>query len=433
MKQSALRYPLSLLALFLLTLFMAITIVIVLLFQLQPVGTALASQPLAQPGQVITHTYYLPLIASSPSLGAYRMGYAATQNSPSVYTDIEAIDAGWYTNWGTALQPIRPGNIEYVQMVRVHQKLSCGEWFKWNREVCPYAQPLDYVFKPGMAQIKAIAQANPGAIWLIGNEMDRVDFSCGEGCSDGQDEMVPETYAYAFHDIAQLIRSVDPSARIAVGGLIQPTPLRLQWLTIAWDTYQSVYSETMPVDIWNIHNFILQEDKFSYGAAVPPGLPNDPTKGEYIGQDYTHTDKVIFDQQIRAMRQWMKDRGQQQKPLVVTEYGVLYSHRVVNGNETIDFGNADTVHNFMLWTFDYFLDTKDCTLGLQADECRLVQRWLWFSLDHAYTDSSGKVQGYFNVHTSLYDSATRKIFPAGEKFRDYVLEKFEELSIVWVD
>ena len=340
-------------------------------------GTAQASQPLAQPGQAITHTYYLPLIASSPSLGAYRMGYAATQNSPAVYTDIEAINAGWYTIGG------RRCNL-YVPAI-----LNMYRWFEFIRSFlvanglngiarCAMPNRLTMSFKPGTAEIKAIAQANPGAIWLIGNEMDRVDFSCGEGCSDGQDEMVPETYAYAFHDIAQLIRSVDPSARVAVGGLIQPTPLRLQWLTIAWDTYQSVYSETMPVDIWNIHNFILQEDKFSYGAAVPPGLPNDPTKGEYIGQDYTHTDHVVFDQQIRAMRQWMKDRGQQEKPLVVTEYGVLYSHRVVKGNETIDFGNADTVHNFMLWTFDYFLDTKDCTLSLPADECRLVQRWRGF-------------------------------------------------------
>ncbi|MFN8442297.1 MAG: hypothetical protein U0175_16055 [Caldilineaceae bacterium] len=376
---------------------------------------------------------FFPLLLNQQSSTAYRIGYGNAVNDPSAYPEVDTLRAGWFTNWRTSIQPIRPGNAEYVQMIRVHQKLACGTWFAWNREACPYATPNDYVFRPDAATIQRAAQANPGAIWLIGNEMDRVDFFCGDGCSDGQDEMIPETYARAYHDLYQIVKSADPSARVAIGGLIQPTPLRLEWLSIAWDTYRTQYNSDMPVDILNIHNFILQEDKFSYGAAVPPGLPGDPTKGAYINDDFSHIDHVVFDQQIRAMRQWMKDRNLQQKPLVITEYGVLYSHTVTQGNRTLNFNDPTLVHDFMLWTFDYYLTTKDCNLGFSADDCRLVQRWLWFSLDHAYTDSTGNLRGYFNPHTSLFNSSTKAIFPAGELFRNYVEQKFEELSQRWVN
>jgi hypothetical protein len=124
---------------------------------------------------------------------------------------------------------------------------------------------------------------------------------------------------------------------------------------------------------------------------------------------------VTFDQQIRAMRQWMKDRGQQEKPLIVTEYGVLYTSVPCNNScpnaAQYDLTNADVVHDFMLWTFDYFLNTKDCDLGYGADDCRLVQRWAWFSLED--------VEWEFNPHTVLFDRNTKAILPAGQKFRDY--------------
>ena len=35
----------------------------------------------------------------------------------------------------------------------------------------------------------------------------------------------------------------------------------------------------------------------------------------------------------------------------------------------------------MIQTFDYFLNTKDCNLGYAADQCRLVQRWNWYSFN----------------------------------------------------
>ena len=83
---------------------------------------------------------------------------------------------------------------------------------------------------------------------------------------------------------------------------------------------------------------------------------------------------TIFDEQIRAFRAWMKDRGQQNKPLIVSEYGVLYRH-------IAEADTAQEVQDFMINTFDYFLNTQDCSLGYAADQCRLVQRWNWYSFN----------------------------------------------------
>ena len=36
-----------------------------------------------------------------------------------------------------------------------------------------------------------------------------------------------------------------------------------------------------------------------------------------------HDNMAIFDQQVRAMRTWMKNHGQQNKPLIISEYSLL--------------------------------------------------------------------------------------------------------------
>jgi hypothetical protein len=243
---------------------------------------------------------------------------------------------------------------------------------------------------------------NPGSLWLIGNEMDRTDWSGG-----GQDEMLPELYAHAYHELYYLIRGIDPTARVAVGGIIQATPSRLEYMTKMWDEYTASYASPMPVDVWNVHNFIFKEACDSYGASVPPGYEgappyNDPCFGWIPSSDWTHVDMGIFDQQIRAFRQWMKDRGQQNKELIVSEYGILYYHEGMEG--------LDTVRGFMLDTFDYFMNTKDCSLGYVADDCRLVQRWAWYSLD----DDRPSI----NQYAKLFDNDTLQMTDVGEAFAE---------------
>ncbi|MBX3010549.1 MAG: hypothetical protein KF832_03540 [Caldilineaceae bacterium] len=359
---------------------------------------------------------YLPLITTGPMPLAKRIGFGLTSPSLSAYPDVASLGAGWYLDWQVRSAPERPNQMSYVQVVRVHQKLACGLPYHSNRTLCPYATPLDYTYQPDQATIEAAAQANPGSLWLLGNEMDRVDWAyCqeweGAHCKtlgySGQDEILPETYAVAYHDLYTLIKAVDPTARIAIGGVIQPTPLRLAYLTAIWDSYQTTYSTTMPVEVWNVHNFIIREKANDWGADIPPGI--DAETGAYLNNPATHIDMQHFDEQIRAMRQWMKERGQQQKPLIVSEYGVLYPNSLMGLPN-----QASYIQTFMLATFDYFYNTKDCTLGLISDSCRLVQQWNWYSLDD--------LSGGFNPYSRLYDPKTGQITDTGERFRRYIAE-----------
>jgi hypothetical protein len=351
----------------------------------------------------LTHHTYLPIVlVPSPS---YRLGYCATDSPITRFPDISHLRAGWYVDFRVRMNPPRPLGMEYVQTVRLHQMTTCWPERTSDRQIyCPYTEPYTYTLtSPGShADIVASAQMNPGSLWLIGNEMDRTDWSGG-----GQDEMLPELYAHAYHELYYLIRGIDPTARVAVGGIIQATPSRLEYMTKMWDEYTASYASPMPVDVWNVHNFIFKEACDSYGASVPPGYEgappyNDPCFGWIPSSDWTHVDMGIFDQQIRAFRQWMKDRGQQNKELIVSEYGILYYHEGMEG--------LDTVRGFMLDTFDYFMNTKDCSLGYVADDCRLVQRWAWYSLD----DDRPSI----NQYAKLFDNDTLQMTDVGEAFAE---------------
>ena len=368
-----------------------------------------------------TSGVYLPLIKQyDPISRRLGFGFVTTggQNNIRDYPELDSLKAGWYLDWHARKYPPKPNGIEYVQMIHVHQKVECGSHVSDDRVACPYIVPYEYEVKPSLATIAEIAQINPGSTWLVGNEIERLDWGTDEG-PGGQDEILPTLYPVAYHDIYNALKAADPTAQVAIGGVIQPTPLRLQYLSIVWETYQELYDETMPVDIWNTHNFIMQEKQGSWGANIPVGVPMPPNgEGMYIGlgQMWKHIDIEIFSQQIIDFRQWMKDRGQQEKPLIVTEYGVLYPNRFLD----LSTRDRDSIQRFMLDTFDFFLNTKDCTIGYAADECRLVQRWNWYSLN----DSTPE----FTTYARLYDPETQEMTEIGRKFRDYSQDNIQQLS-----
>lgn len=376
--------------------------------------------------------FYMPLVFNDHnSRLSPRIGFGTSSNPVTQVGDIRLLNAGWYVDWLVNSNPVHPAGMEYVPMVRVHQKLACPYSTTADREKCPYLN--EYEYSPGADAITAFAQANPGSTWLLGNEMDRVDWPGGQ-----QDEMQPTLYPVFYKEVYDIIKAADPTAKVAIGGVIQASPLRLQYLTTIWDTYKQLYGVEMPVDVWNVHNFVNAEfcqyeereggeELICYGGAVPPG--SDTLIGAYYGEDWKHIDRVTFDLQIRAMRQWMKERGQQEKPLIVTEYGVLYEklecpQRSPDGScadpNWVDLENPQVIHDFMIWTFDYFADTRDCSIGYTADDCRLVQRWAWFSLED--------VDWNFNIHGALFDRNTQQITAAGERFRQYTLSNYGKLQ-----
>ncbi|GAI58667.1 unnamed protein product, partial [marine sediment metagenome] len=212
-------------------------------------------------------------------------------------------------------------------------------------------------------------------------------------------------------------KGADPTAQVGNGGIIQATSVRLEYLDTVWDEYCTRYmTDTMPVDVWNVHNFIFKEKCDDFGADIPPGCdscdrrPSDGVKcyGEiYPEGDWTHASMDIFRAQIQAFRQWMKNHGQQDKPLIVSEYGIVYFHPWSEEER------PGVTRDFMLATFDYFMNTKDANLGYSADDYRLVQRWAWYSLDDAYLSTG------FNRYGVLIDRYSGQITPLGQAFADY--------------
>jgi hypothetical protein len=290
------------------------------------------------------------------------------------YPGASELGFGWYSDWGITRDPIQPNGIEYAQLLQTR---------RWP---------------PNWGTIQQVIAANPGALWLIGNEPDH----------PGQGNNTPEQYALIYHEAYYFIKNADPSAQVAIGGVVLPSPLRLKWLDLARNHYQVTYSETMPVDVWNTHVQILQEKRGDWGCGIPVGLT------ENQGRLYEIIDNCnvnAFTQLMDEFRTWLYERGEQDKPVIISEYGVLMpSGYLPQGDES--------VRAFMQGTFDYMLTRKDPFKGYAADEGRYVQRWLWFSLNFPFWD---RTPGGFNG--ALYDwQHPEQLTVFGEFYRDYVTQ-----------
>jgi hypothetical protein len=296
-----------------------------------------------------TYRVYLPLVVRDDPMRTQRLcRYGVGAPSDIARYPVNQLRVGWYTNWGAAQQPAQPGGIEYLQMIRLSQS---------GRD--------SYSSTPQGDGLLAIVNAHPGSYWVIGNEPDRRKW---------QDSLEPAIYARAYHDLYDQIKAADPTARIVAGSIVQPTPIRLQYLDMVLDSYRALYGQQMPVDVWNIHAFILNERSCTFfpddcwGADVPPGI-NAPEGNRYRIEDNASIE--IFKQFVVDFRQWMADRGYRERPLIITEYGVLMPE---------DYGFPPSrVNAYMNATFDY-LSTAVGATGYSADKGRLVQAWAWYSL-----------------------------------------------------
>jgi hypothetical protein len=98
---------------------------------------------------------------------------------------------------------------------------------------------------------------HPGMVWLIGNEPDLSE----------QDGLTETQYARMYHYYHGLIKAADPTAQIATAGFSHKSPPDTypeQVLT----AYEELYSETMPVDIWNFHYY--NESNYNAASVIEP-------------------------------------------------------------------------------------------------------------------------------------------------------------------
>ncbi|MCX7683253.1 MAG: hypothetical protein N2508_15020 [Anaerolineae bacterium] len=324
--------------------------------------------------------HFLPPYLNPRDRFGFDFGSKREDNPLSKY-DVTLLHAGWYLDGGARIDPPHPDRLTYVQLVRFYAGSD------------PY-NPALVTARPDKAAIAQIAAAHPGSLWLMSSEPDSLYLG---------NPLYPAVYAHVYHEYYHYIKGLDPTALIANGGIVQPTPCRMQYLDIVWNTYLQAYGEPMPVDVWNIHAFILREVYGSWGASTPPGVPTSCAR-DYKIRDADNIN--IFRDNLIAFRQWMKDKGQQNKPLIITEYGILWPEWLPDED-----GRKYTparVSHFMTRTFNLFLYEQYPEVGYPADDYRLVQAWAWYSL---FDDV--QYNGY------LFRSSTKTLSPMGQTYATY--------------
>jgi hypothetical protein len=276
--------------------------------------------------------------------------------------------------------------------------LPFGSLLNWHVEVKPPERDILFwqmvriseegIRRTTWEEIEQAIQANPGSFWLVGNEPD----------VKWQDNVTPKRYAEIYHEVYTFVKSRDPGAKLVIGGVTQPTPLRRAYLDLILDSYQDVYDQAMPIDVWNVHAFTLREERDSWGVDIPPGMDED---SGMLYEIEDSDDLEILQQNLVEFRAWMADRGYGDKPLVVSEYGILMPE---------DYGfPPETVERYLTGSFELFQTLANET-GYLPDEGRLVQWWFWYSVYDGGDYETG----------NLYDPSSGQLTPLGQAWAKYV-------------
>lgn len=350
--------------------------------------------PFALPGPVAPAAPDAPAVVPSTNC---RYGVSFIREAQ--YSDwwIPTLGAGWYGTF-TVYDTDQPA-AQFVPIIRLRQDFRDG------------VRLPTYTFSPSLEKLAPVIRNHPGALWLVGNEVEIDNFR--------QDNIMPDLYAHAYHEAYHFVKGIDPTALVGIGSVTMGTPGRLQYLDIVLDTYEQTYGLQMPIDVWNIHLYILAErtlygnnyadGKIALGTdpelafkssasdplkCPPPGLPdipeNDPRPDVYCKAEY---DSVrIFREQVYNVREWMKERGYRDRPLIISEFGQLSSYTNPMPNCSCEhpqdeFGRCmcpERVTAYLQDTVEFLENAVDPELGYAADDYRLVQRWMWYSIMTPY-------------------------------------------------
>ena len=308
------------------------------------------------------------------------------------------LNLGWELDFTVAPSKINgathSNGADYLPMIRLNPNSTADHGLNSGYKI------INTSLSDASGQLGDLVTTYPGQVWVIGNEIDRVDV---------QDGLAPQAYAVAYHDIYRFIKQRDPTAQVAFSALVQVTPGRIQYLDIVWDTYKAKYGREMPVDVWTFHAYPLAEREYgtvdnNAGAAIALGTdpsiavtgPSDDKFSCFDDDIYCaseHDSIDLFKEHVVRMRQWMKDNGQQNKPLLLTEFGILYPYQYPEGDLFYDeFGNTFTyerARDHLNRATSYLEATTDSNLGYPLDDYKLVQQWNWFMIHRELYDLGG--------------------------------------------
>lgn len=209
--------------------------------------------------------------------------------------------------------------------------------------------------------------AHRGNCWSIANEPNWGPY------------FTPADYAREFYLYSNYIKGLDPTARIATGGILVsngftgPNYAGVKW----WDwigqfrsEYRRLYGVEPPVDVWDIHPYDLAD----YSGGTTPGR------------------KAINN--IIAMRQYLDSAGLSDKPIWLSEIAAL--------GAPSDQVQVDFINELFSW------------LNENADAYK-VERWFWWGSTTLAFGPTGLFDGsynrnYINVKGDAYMRQMGRIF-----------------------
>jgi len=269
----------------------------------------------------------------------HRFGISAVQADKY---DISSTGAGWYINW--TYKPAEKAKLEFMPLI------------------AGYTRDKN-VSDKYMEELKNYILNNPqyypdDTIFMVGNEI---------GYAAQHDMRTPEQYPEDFHRCYELLKSINPNYKLAVGAAIlsmnQKYVLKyyvegkggIHYLKRVRESYVAKYGQEMPVDYYTVTCHIFEN------------------KG---------VDLETFKEHIIRFRKFLADEGEREKPLIITEYGC-----VLKGPD------AQEIVNYMKETFDFLNTARDDKIGCTTDGNRLVQRWCWFTMHGLKFSEKLKVLG----------------------------------------
>lgn len=336
-----------------------------------------------------------PLSSAPSSLGT-NCRYGVAIHDMATLDQLPLVNPGWFLTFGAG-QHDYPEGVEFVPLVWIEQDKDI------DGNYLPSYSAGPVLTGPGLgARIQALPK---GSTWIVGNEVDRGPDPGGG--DPGQGDTYPDVYATAYHDVYHFIKERDPSAQVAISGLVEVTPGRLQYLDLVWASYLAQYGTIMPVDVWTMHLYVLPEVR---PLPEPPYIEPNGIANVALGTDLNlgiresswwktnperqlecpddqvycyaeHDSLAVFEEQIRAMRIWMMEHSQRNKPLLLSEYSLIYPADIYD-----EYGQSfpqTRVVAYLQATVGLLESLTDPVLGYALDGDRLVQQWNWYSI---YTD-----------------------------------------------
>jgi len=263
-----------------------------------PTGEALQSLPTPTPSttrQPIVPTATPPSASEQPTATPMHTGVPLVEPTPTPTSEpVRCLLPDCLARAGVS------GRLEDVAAA-ASAGLPFGNYFNWWLESSPPLTAADEIEfwqmvpvtqdGPGVpwSMIADVIAAQPGATWIVGNEPD----------VPWQDNTTADMYARIYHDVYTFIKEQDPTAKVAIAGVAQPSPLRFAYLETILATYRALYDEQMPVDIWTVHAFILREEADSWGIGIPPGMDE---RSGLLYELTDHNDLEIFRQSLFSFR-----------------------------------------------------------------------------------------------------------------------------------